>query len=140
MRAAQAKMAALGPGARVFGLMWCQGCGSNRPFVSGDAHCKHISLAECEHCGFVYGTFDEPATSRGVIGPDGKAATLSKPGRKGVFVISDEVAAAAAAAWASRREPRAGDAPPPRPVPVMPDETDANDGSRVASYKRSLPR
>lgn len=140
MRAAQAKIAAWGPGARVFGLMWCQGCASNRPFVSSDAHTKHITMAECEACGFVYGTYDEPTINRGVVGPDGAVVHLIKPGRKAVHVISDEVAALAAAAWRSRLEPRSGDAPPPRPVPVMPDEGHGDEGSIVNSYKRNGAR
>lgn len=138
MRVQLSKLAAWGPGSRTFGLMYCQGCGCQRPFVSCDAHCQHITDAGCETCGHVYGRIDMPDVNRGEVGPDGAVVQVFRPGAKRAPVISDAVASAAAQAWrdqlGARSEPAVA---PPRPMPAMPREDDVNDSSRVASYMRT---
>lgn len=140
MRAHQVKLATWGPGARVFGLLWCQECGCNRPFTSSDAHCSHVTDAECDTCGFVYGRIDIPEVRRGAVGEDGKVFELKVPARKRAPVIGDDVAAAAEQAWQSSIDPSRRPAAPPRPAVLLPDDGDGDSGSRVSSYKRSLKR
>lgn len=139
MRAYQRRMATWGPGLRVLGLLFCESCGVARAFVAHDAHVTHITDAECESCGFVYGRRDDPGSRRGVVGDDGVVREVVVPPKKHVPVIGEEMAATAAQAW---RELVAGGrveqlAEPLRPVPKMPNEGAEPDGSRVASFLRS---
>jgi len=136
MREAHAALAAQGLVTRVLGLMHCQECGCQRAFVTRDAHCSHISDAECDACGFTYGRIDTPEQRRGVAQPDGSVREVVTPPRKRVPVISDKVAAEAAAALRASRTQYARQDEAPRPMPVMPPEDAGSDDSRVSSYLR----
>lgn len=137
MRQQHAALAAQGPGSRVFGLLFCQACGCSRPFVSHDAHVHHITDAVCDSCGFVYGRIDHPDINRGERQPDGSVVQVVRMGKKRQPVISEEVAAAAAAALRASRDSSLPRAEPPRPVAPLPDDAGDRDDSRVAGYLRS---
>lgn len=122
----------------VLGLLFCQECGCTRPFVSLDAHCKHITDAGCDTCGFVYGRKSTPEVRRGVVRA-GQVVEVIEKAKRDVPVISDSIAADAAAAWreAMSGPQRTALAEAPRPMPIMPPEDDAHDESRVRSFLRS---
>lgn len=139
MRKQQQDIAAVGPGLRVLGLMYCQGCGCQRAFVTRDAHVAHITDSECEACSFSYGRVDIPEVRRGEV-VDGVAKLVVHAGRRRAPVVSDEQASKAALAWRQAVEGQQPDplAELPRPAPRMPAEDDSRDGSRVSSYLKSL--
>lgn len=122
----------------MFGLMRCQECGCTRAFVSSDAHVKHITDAQCEHCGFVYGRYDTAPVDRGELQPDGSVKRVMRPARKNLPVISDEVAAEAAKAYRNSFAVPIPDEDTPRPTPAVPDQGEGPDPSRVASYLRNM--
>lgn len=136
MREAHAALAAQGHVTRALGLMHCQDCGCRRAFVTRDAHCAHITDAECDACGFSYGRIDIPEQRRGVVQPDGSVREVVTPPRKKVPVISDKVAAEAAAALRASHAGFARRDEAPRPMPVMPPDDAGSDDSRVSSYLR----
>lgn len=136
MREAHAALAAQGFVTRTMGLMFCQDCGGQRAFVTRDAHCAQISDAECDVCGFTYGRIDIPEVRRGVAQPDGSVREVVTPPKKRVPVISDKVAAEAAAALRASHAGFARRDEAPRPMPVMPPDDAGSDDSRVSSYLR----
>jgi len=139
MRKQQQDIAAVGPNLRVLGLLHCQACGCQRAYISRDAHCQHITDASCEVCDHTYGRIDTPEVRRGEV-VDGVVKLVIHKARHRVPVISDEVAAAAAAAWRALVAGQQLDplAELPRPAPRMPAENESRDGSRVSSYLKSL--
>lgn len=136
MREAHAALAAQGHVTRALGLLYCQDCGCRRAFVTRDAHCSHITDAECDTCSFSYGRIDIPEQRRGVAQPDGSVREVVTPSRKKVPVISDKVAAEAAAALRASHAGFARRDEAPRPMPVMPPDDAGSDDSRVSSYLR----
>lgn len=130
-------MATWGPTARVLGLMHCEECGCERAFITADAHVKHITDAECEHCRHVYGRYDEPTTRRGEVDGAGEVKDVVRKGHRSRPVISDAVAAEAADRWRDRLATQDQLAEAPPPVPTMPAEGEGNDASRVQSFLRS---
>jgi hypothetical protein len=81
-----------------FGVLWCptMTCMRMREFVSYDKDCKHITDAFCCECGYVFGRVDQWDERAGLRAPD-TPGVANPVTRRGVPVVSDAMAAAAAA-------------------------------------------